>query len=139
MEVFTVETKHGPRRWKLTAKCKREIGPIAEEFGLELKKFLYLYSQNSLPGQLPRHNDIDEWHTPPGFSVSPCTDQTTWERVERAARHDKISVKAFVWMAIANSVNCSEENMIMNPTTGECLSTLCMIETFLIPNELHEI
>ena len=124
MNTFTVETRNGFTKWNVSPECEREIQPIADQFGLELKKFLYLYTNHSLPGQLPRGNDVDEENTPPGFSVSPCADPATWDRVKRAAKHDGLSIKAFVWRAIASSVDCVEEDMILSPTTGDPISVI---------------
>lgn len=139
MNVFTVETKNGFTRWNLSPECEREIQPIADEFGMGIKRFLYLYTKNALPGQLVRHNDIDEENAPPGFRVSACADPTTWARVKRAANHDGVSIKDFVWQAIASSVNCAEGDMILSPATGDSISSDCQIERFIIQSERQEI
>ncbi len=138
-EVFTVETREGFTRWELTPACEREIQPIADEFGMELKRFLFLYTRDALPGQLVRRDDVDEENTPPGFSVRACADPATWDRVKRAARHDDLSIKDFVWRAIASSVNCAEGDMILSPVTGASVSANCLIEQFIIESERHEI
>jgi hypothetical protein len=135
MEVFTVKHERGFTQWKLTPECEEEVQPIADEFGLGLKRFLYLYTKGALPGQLVRHNDVDEQKAPPGFSVSACADPTTWARIKRAAKHDGVSIKAFVWQAVASSVNCVEADMIVSPVTGESLSADCMIERFILASE----
>ena len=139
MNVFTVETKNGFTRWNLNPECEREIQPIADEFGMSLKRFLYLYTRDALPGQLVRRNDVDEENTPLGFDVSACADPATWDRVKRAAKHDELSVKDFVWRAIASSVNCSEHDMVLNPATGIPISASCLIEQFIVESERHEI
>lgn len=140
MEVFTVKTANGFTSWKLTPECERQLQPIADQFGMGIKKFLYLYTKGSLPGQLVRHNDIDEQNAPRGFSfsVSACADQTTWDRIKLAARHDRVSIKAFVWQAIASSVNCIEQDMILNPNTGDPIFANCLIEQFMIARERRE-
>jgi hypothetical protein len=139
MNVFTVETKNGFTRWNLNPECEREIQPIADEFGMGIKRFLVLYTRDALPGQLVRRNDVDEEKVPRGFSVSACADAATWDRVKRAAKHDGISIKDFVWQAIASSVNCAEGDMILNPSTGDSISASCLIEQFIIESEHHEI
>ena len=139
MNVFTVETKNGFTRWNLSPECEEEIQPIAAEFGMGVEKFLFLYTRDELPGQLVRRNDLDEENPPQGFSVSACADRTTWDRVERAARHDGLSVNEFVWQAIASCVNCAEQDMILSPKTGDSISADCVIERFIVECERREI
>jgi len=137
-DVFEVKTKNGFTRWDLSPECEREVQPIADAFGMELKRFLFLYTTGSLPGQLVRRNDVDEENAPPGFSVSAGADPTTWARVKRAAKHDGVSIKDFAWQAIASSVNCAEGDMILSPATGDSISSDCMIERFIIQSERQE-
>jgi hypothetical protein len=139
MNVFTVKTKHGVTQWNLSPECKREIQPIADEFGMGIKRFLFLYTKDALPGQLVRRNDVDEENAPLGFSVSACADPTTWARVKRVAKHDGVSIKDYVWQAIASSANCCEADMILSPATGEPISSDCLIERFILASERQEI
>jgi hypothetical protein len=138
-EVFEVKTRNGFVRWKLTPECEREIGPIADHFGLGLKKFLYLFTLGTLPGQLPTGNPVNEENAPPGFSVSACADPALWARVERVAKHDGRSIEDFVWQAIASSVNCSEEEMVLSPKTGDSISGDCLVQQFIWEVERNEI
>jgi hypothetical protein len=139
MNTFTVETRNGFTKWNVSPECEREIQPIADEFGMELKKFLYLYTHGTLPGQLPTGNPVDEKNAPPGFSVSACADPALWARVDRVAKHDGRSIKDFVWQAIASSVNCAEEEMVLSPKTGDSISGDCLVQQFIWAVERNEI
>jgi hypothetical protein len=139
MNVFTVETKNGFTKWNLDSKCKREVQPIADEFGMGIEKFLFLYTLRRLPGQLVRHNDVDEENTPRGFAVTACEDPATWDRVKRAAKCDGLSIEEFVWQAVAGSVNCTEADVLLSPSTGDAITTNCRLEEFIVGIERHEI
>lgn len=41
-----------------------------------------------------------------------------WERVERGAEFDEISIELFLWRAICSWVDCAEEDMVIHPRTG---------------------
>jgi hypothetical protein len=133
MKTLIVETKNGVRKWKLDSECREEIKPIADEFGVGIERFLFLYSLDRLPGQLQGDDfKLDEEIPPDGFAVKACKDPLIWNRVQRAARHDRASVKEFVWRAIASFVTCTEQDAILSPRIGELFGDYFNINKFCI-------
>jgi hypothetical protein len=58
------------------------------------------------------------------------------KRIRRAARFAGFTVKDFVWRALAGSVNCCEEDMILNPKNGRPLLNDVELESFMVKHEL---
>ena len=89
-----------------------------------------------MPGQLNRGIRLDEERAPAGFSVTLCEEPSIQKRICRAARFAGFSVKDFVWRAVAGSVNCCEDDMIVSPKTGRPLAHEVELEDFIIKREL---
>ena len=136
MDSFVVETKNGQVEWKLDSECRKVVVRIADEFGMSAEQFLELYSRHCLPAQLVRGDRLCEEKAPAGFGVTLCEDRSTRERIRRAARFAGLSVKDFVWRALAGGVNCCEEDMILNPKNGRPLANDVELESFMVKHEL---
>ena len=105
---------------------------------MSAERFLELYSRHDLPGQLVRGIGLDEERAPAGFSVTLCEEPSIRKRIHRAARFAGFSVKDFVWRALAGSVNCCEDDMILSPKTGRPLAHDVELEHFIMKRELVE-
>ncbi len=103
---------------------------------MSAKRFLELYSHHRLPGQLNRGIRLDEERAPAGFSVTLCEEPSIQKRIRRAARFAGFSIKDFVWRALAGSVNCCEDDMILSPKTGRPLAHEVELENFIMKREL---
>jgi len=103
---------------------------------MSAEQFLELYSRHRLPGQLSRGIRLDEERAPAGFSVAPCDEPSIQKRIRRAARFAGFSVKDFVWRAVAGSVSCCEDDMIVSPKTGRPLAHEVELENFIMKREL---
>jgi hypothetical protein len=136
MHAFIVKTKNGQAEWNLNSECRKVVSPIANEFGMSAEQFLELYSRHRLPAQLVRGLRLDEEKAPAGFSVTLCSEPSIQKRIRRAARFAGSSVKDFVWRALASSVNCCEEDMILSPKTGRPLAHDVELENFMVRREL---
>ena len=136
MHAFIVKTKDGEAEWNLDSKCRKVVSPIATEFGMSAEQFLELYSRHRLPAQLVRGMRLDEERAPVGFSVTLCKEPSIRKRIRRAAQFAGFSVKDFVWRALASSVNCSEDDMIISPKTGRPVAHDVELENFMIRREL---
>ena len=136
MNSFIVQTRNGQAEWNLDSQCRKVVTPIAHEFGMSAKRFLELYSRHRLPGQLVRNSRLDEERAPAGFGVTLCEDPPFRKRIRRAARFAGFSVKDFVWRAVAGSVNCCEDDMIVSPKTGRPLAHDVELENFIMKREL---
>ena len=138
MKSFIIQTKNGQAEWNFDSECRKVVTPIADEFGMSAERFLELYSGHRLPGQLVRGIGLDGQRTPVGFSVTLCEEPSIQKRIRRAARFAGLSVKDFVWRAVAASVNCCEDDMIVSPKTGRPLAHEVELEKFIMKRELDE-
>ena len=138
MNSFVVETKNGEVEWIVDSECRKVVIPIADEFGMSAERFLELYSRHRLPAQLVRGDRLCEERAPAGFGVTLCEEAATQKRIRRAARFAGLSVKDFVWRALAASVNCCEDEMILSPKTGRPLAGDFELESFMVKHELDE-
>jgi hypothetical protein len=136
MDSFVVETRNGQAKWNLDSECRKVVTPIADEFGMSAEHFLELYSRHCLPAQLVRGFGLDEERAPAGFSVTLCEEPSIRKRIRRAARFAGLSVKDFAWRALAGSVNCCEDDMILSPKTGRPLANDVELESFIVKREL---
>jgi hypothetical protein len=103
---------------------------------MSAEQFLELYSRHSLPAQLVRGDRLSEEKAPAGFGVTLCEDRSIRKRIRRAARFAGFSVNDFVWRALAGSVNCCEEDMILNPKNGRPLANDVELESFMVKRDL---
>jgi hypothetical protein len=138
MDSFVVETENGRVEWNLHSECRKVVIPIADEFGMSALQFLELYSRHRLPAQSVRGDRLYEERAPAGFGVALCEGPSIRKRIRRAARFAGFSVKDFVWRALASSVNCCEEDMILSPKTGRPLVNDAELESFMVKHELDE-
>ena len=136
MDSFVVETKNGQLKWNLDSECRKVVIPIADEFGMSDLQFLELYSRHRLPAQLVRGDRLYEERAPAGFGVTLCEEPSIRKRIHRAARFAGLSVKDFAWRALASSVNCCEDDMILSPKTGRPLADDFELESFMVKREL---
>jgi hypothetical protein len=138
MDSFVVETKNGQVEWKLHSECRKIVIPIADEFGMSPLQFLQLYSRHRLPAQSVRGDRLYDQGAPAGFGVTLCEDLPFRKRIRRAARFAGFSVKDFIWRALASSVNCYEDDMILSPKTGQPLANHVELESFMVKRDLDE-
>ena len=138
MNSFNPQTTNGQAEWNFDSECRKAVTPIADEFGMSAERFLELYSRRGLPAQLVRGGGLDEEKAPYGFSVTLCEEPSIRKRIRRAARFAGLSVKDFVWRALAGSVNCCEDDMILSPKTGRALAHDIELENFVMKRELIE-
>jgi hypothetical protein len=138
MDSFVVKTKNSEVEWNLDSECRKVVIPIADEFGMSALQFLELYSRHGLPAQLVSGDRLFEEKAPAGFSVSLSEEPSIQKRIRRAARFAGFSVKDFVWRALAGSVNCCEDDMILSPKTGRPLAGDVELESFVVRRELDE-
>jgi hypothetical protein len=136
MNSFVVETKNGQVEWNLGSEGRKVVIPIAAEFGMSAEQFLELYSRHRLPAQLVRGDRFCEERAPAGFGVTLCGEPSIHKRICRAARFAGVSVKDFVWRAVAGAVNCCEDDMILSPKTGRPLAGDFELESFMMNHEL---
>jgi hypothetical protein len=130
-----IEKKGHTVVWNVNADCRRAIKPIAAEFGMTLEEFLKRYSAQSLPAQItPRHSK-EEYKFKKGTGVKfACDDPALMSRIQRAAAFGERSLPEFIMQAIMGAVECDEDDMIMNPKTGEpfaddgCVDQFCCFE-----------
>ena len=134
---FVVETKHDQVEWKLHSECRKVVIPIADEFEMSALQFLQLYSHHRLPAQAVRGDRLYEQRAPAGFGVTLSEDPLFRKRIRRAARFTGFSVKDFAWRALAGSVNCCEDDMILSPKTGRPLANHVELESFMVKHELN--
>jgi hypothetical protein len=135
---FVVETKNGQVEWKLHSECRKVVIPIADEFGMSALQFLELYSRRRLPAQSAHGERLYDVKAPAGFGVTLCEDPPFRKRIRRAARFAGFSVKDFVWRALAGSVNCCEDDMILSPKTGRPLANHVELESFMVKRDLGD-
>ena len=135
---FVVETKNGQVEWNLDSECRKVLNPIADEFGLPVLQFLKRYSHRRLPAQSVRRDRLYEERAPAGFGVTLCEEPSIRQRIRRAAQFAGFNVKDFVWRALASSVNCCEDDMILSPKTGQPLASDVELESFMVKRELYE-
>ena len=108
--------------WKVNAKCRRIAEPIAAEFGMTVEQFLTRWSQNRLPGQLERPSpDVESGVEPPAEFKIRCTDSKLRAKIQRAAGACGETFESFIFYAVMDSVRCSEDDMILSPTTGRVI------------------
>ncbi len=138
MDSFVVETKNGQVQWNLHSECRKVVIPIADEFGMSALQFLELYSRHRLPAQLVRNERLYEERAPAGFGVTLPEEPSIRKRIRRAARFAGLGVKDFVWRALASSVNCCEDDMILSPKTGRPLANDVELESFMVKREFDE-
>jgi hypothetical protein len=138
MNSFIPQTNNGQTVWNLDSECRKVVTAIADEFGMSAERFLELYSRHRLPGQLVRGMGLDEERAPAGFSITLCEEPSIRKRIRRAARFAGFSVKDFVWRALAGSVNCCEDDMILSPKTGRPLAHDAELENFVMKRDLVE-
>jgi hypothetical protein len=138
MDSFVVETKNGQVQWNLHSECRKVVIPIADEFGMSSLQFLELYSRHRLPAQLVRNDRLCEERAPAGFVVTLPEEPSVRKRIRRAARFARLSVKDFVWRALASAVNCCEDDMILSPKTGRPIANNVELESFMVKREFDE-
>ena len=138
MDSFVVETKNGQVQWNLHSECRKVVIPIADEFGMSSLQFLELYSRHRLPAQSVCRDRLYEERAPAGFGVTLPEEPSIQKRIRRAARFAGFSVKDFVWRALASSVNCCEDDMILSPKTGRPLANDVELESFMVKREFDE-
>ena len=138
MNSFNPQTTNYQAEWTFDSECRKAVTPIADEFGMSAEQFLELYSHHRLPAQLVRGSGLDEERAPAGFSVTLCEEPSIRKRIRRAAQFAGFSVKDFVWRAVAGSVNCCEDDMIVSPRTGRPLAHEVELENFIMKRELVE-
>jgi hypothetical protein len=138
MDSFVVETKNGQVEWKLHSECRKVVIPIADEFGMSPLQFLQLYSRHRLPAQSVHGDRLHEERAPADFGVTLCEEPSIRKRIRRAARFAGFSVKDFAWRALAGSVNCCEDDMILSPKTGRPLANDVELESFMVQRKLDE-
>ena len=136
LDSFVVETKNGHVEWNLDSECRKIVIRIAREFGMSAEQFLELYSRHRLPAQLVPRDRLCEEKAPAGFAVKLCQDRLVQKRIRRAARFTGYSVRDFVWRALAGSVNCCEDDMILNPRNGQPVANDVELESFIVQHEL---
>ncbi len=138
IDSFVVEIKNGQVEWNLHSECRKVVIPIADEFGMSALQFLELYSRHRLPAQSVRGDRLYEERAPAGFGVTLCEEPPIRKRIRRAARFAGLGVKDFVWRALASSVNCCEDDMILSPKTGRPLANDVELESFMVKREFDE-
>ena len=136
MNSFIVQTRNGQAEWNLDSQCRKVVTPISDQFGMSAEQFLELYSRHRLPAQLVRGDRLYEERAPAGFGVTLCEEPSIRKRIHRAARFAGLSVKDFAWRALASSVNCCEDDMILSPKTGWPLADDVELESFMVKPEL---
>src|SRR5213080_2351124 len=136
MDSFVVETKNGQVEWNLDSEFRKVVIPIADEFGMSVLQFLELYSRHRLPAQSVRGDRLYEQRAPASFGVMLREAPSIRKRIRRAVRFTGFSVKDFVWRALAASVNCCEDDMILSPKTGWPLADDVELESFMVKPEL---
>ncbi|HEU0210456.1 MAG TPA: hypothetical protein VFQ78_15950 [Candidatus Udaeobacter sp.] len=102
---------------------------------MSAEQFLELYSRHGLPAQLVRGDRLCGEKAPAGFGVTLCEKRSTRKRIRRAAQFAGLSVKDFVWRALAAAVNCCEEDMILNPKNGRPVANNVELESFMVKHE----
>jgi hypothetical protein len=137
-DSFVVVTKNGQVEWNLDSECRKAVIPIAHEFGMSGEQFLELYSRHHLPAQLVHSDRLYEEKAPAGFSITLCEEPSIRKRIRRAAQFAGLSVKDFVWRAVASSVNCCEDDMILSPKTGRPLAGDVELESFMVTRKLDD-
>jgi hypothetical protein len=138
MDSFVVETKNGQVEWNLDSECRKVVIPIADEFGMSVLQFLELYSHHRLPAQSVRGDRLYEQRAPADFGLTLPEGPSIGKRIRQAARFAGFSVKDFVWRALAGSVNCCEDDMILSPKTGRPFANDVELEGFMVKRELDE-
>jgi hypothetical protein len=117
---LTIEKKDHTVVWNVNEACRRVVTPIAATFGMTLEEFLKSYSAQSLPAQItPRHSK-EEYKFKKGTGVKfECDDPALMSRIQRAAAFGGSSLPEFIMEVIMGAVECDEDDMIINPKTGE--------------------
>ena len=97
------------------------IKTVANEFGMPVEKFVELYRQKRLPGQLPsrRFYEQQDGEIDLGVSLDAIKKSPAWQRIKRAAGFSGESVRDFVTEAIMETVRGCEEGMVLSPRTGQ--------------------
>lgn len=118
--------------WNVNAKCKRIAKPIARRLGMTIEELLTRLSRNELMAHLSATEDpLDEpTSAPAGFTCPPFQDQEISFRLQRAAKFEGQSIELFAWKAIASSIVCSEEGMIIDSKTHEAVGDAMELEQF---------
>jgi hypothetical protein len=113
------------------------VKTIADEFGVSVKKFLYLYKTQQLPGQIfPVHGrrfyeDQDASEVEIDFDLALLKKSWAWKRIERAARFQEETVNEFITNSLMETVRCLEDEMILSPKTGEPVCAYRDLDEFL--------
>jgi hypothetical protein len=131
MKTFTAKTKLRLVEWNLDP----ALTPIAAEFGMSVERFLELYTQRRLPGQLPnrKFNEDQDHDIDLGLGLDALKNPSAGNRIERAAKMADISVSEFLTDAIMDRVRCEEEEMVLSPRTGEFIGR--DIDDFMVREE----
>src|SRR2546429_10002911 len=109
---------------------------IADDLGMSPENFQDFSARRRCPAKLVRGDRLYEERAPAGFGVTLCEEPSIRKRIRRAARFAGFSVKDFVWRALASSVNCCEDEMILSPKTGWPLADDVELESFMVKPEL---
>jgi hypothetical protein len=113
------------------------VKSIANEFGVSVEKFLYLYTTRRLPGQISAvgghrfYEDQDASEIGIDFDLARLKESWAWKRIERAARFAEQTVNEFLTSSIMETVRCLEDDMILSPKTGEPVCADYDLDEFL--------
>jgi hypothetical protein len=97
------------------------IKTVANEFGMPVEKFVELYREKRLPGQLPSRTFYEQQDSEIdlGVNLDAIKRSPAWQRIKRAAGFNGESVRGFVTEAIMETVRGCEEVMVLSPRTGK--------------------
>ena len=110
---------------------------VADEFGVSVEKFLYLYRTRGLPGQINPigwrrfYEEQDASEPDLDFDLTRLQKSWAWKRIERAARFAEETVQEFMTNSIMEMVRCLEDDMIISPKTGEPVCNNRDLDDFL--------
>jgi hypothetical protein len=98
------------------------IKSIANEFGMSVEQFKQaLKHRRRLPGQLPSRSFFEDQDSEIdlGLDLKPLKKSPAWNRIKRAAKFQRVTVKEFVTHSILEMARTLEEDMILSPRTGK--------------------
>jgi len=133
MKTLIVETKGGGLvKWNINSKCREAVAPIATEFAISVERFLQLYTQRKLPGELSERifSEEQDENVRLEFDFDSLKKCPAWKRIERAAKASGESVNEFLIGAIMEFVRSLEEDMILSPSTSEVIADGRDLESF---------
>ena len=119
-KTLIVHTKRCAVTYKLDARARRKLKPIADEFDLSIDEFVTHYACDKLPGQPTKKLEWSADDELAGrladaiFKANP----SAFARIQNASLLIKDSPADFIWKAIGSFVECDEEDMLLSPKTG---------------------